>query len=122
MTTHLLRFGLGLTLIGLILFSATAQDANPPGGKPPADKKGPRREDSEEYRQYFHKPTNTAEFWDALQFEMEVGRYDLAAAHLRGLLAGSPSDDELVALADKFGVGAFLKLRNVPRWSEDAKG
>jgi CheY-like chemotaxis protein len=77
--------------------------------------------DPEDYRRFFKTPETTEEFWKALSFEIEVGRYDLAAKHLRGLLAKVPSDDDLVALSEKYGTIAFLKLRNIRRWSSNAK-
>lgn len=75
----------------------------------------------EDYRRFFKKPTNAVEYWNALQFEIDIGKFDLAAAHLRGLLAYKPSDEELVKLADQVGVAAFLRLRNMQKWSDDPK-
>lgn len=75
-----------------------------------------------DYRDFFKKPVTVPEFWEALKFEMDVGRFDLAARHLKGLLeASSKSPDELVKLEANVGMSFFLGLRNVPRWSEDPK-
>ena len=51
-----------------------------------------------------------------MEFEIEVGRYDLAAKLMRGLLALPPSDEELVKLHDKDGIAPFLKLRTIRNW------
>lgn len=72
-----------------------------------------------DYRRFFKKPTNTAEFWDALKFEMEVGRFDLAAQHLNNLLKKKPDPKELLRLYEQDGLATFLRLRVVPRWDEN---
>jgi CheY-like chemotaxis protein len=112
----------GLVMAAVLCFAgptpvpqAAAQD------KPAPKQDKPQAEPGPDYREYFKKPTNLGEFWSALEFEMEVGRYDLAAAHLRGLLNLKPGDADLAKLGDDKGIAAFLKLRNVPRWSEDPK-
>jgi CheY-like chemotaxis protein len=90
--------------------------------KPPMPKpkpKAPPPADGRDYRRFFKKPTNTAEFWDAIKFEMEVGRFDLAAQLLHEMLAKKPTPEELVALNEKEGTVTFLRLRLVPRWYED---
>ncbi len=113
--------------IGLALFVAVVLLAHVPAQvdkaqpKPVAAPAGGAGPDEEDYRQFFKKPTNTAEYWNAMQFEIDVGKYELAANHLRGLLNYKPSDADLVKLADDFGVAAFLKLRNIPRWSDNPK-
>jgi CheY-like chemotaxis protein len=85
------------------------------GSEPKPAETGP------DYREFFKKPTNTNEFWNALQFEIDVGRFDLAAAHLHALLQFKPSDGDLVKLADQVGVAAFLRLRNVLKWYDNPK-
>jgi CheY-like chemotaxis protein len=72
-----------------------------------------------DYRRFLTPPKNTPEFWEAMQFEMEVGRFDLAAQHLRGLIEAKPTADELTKLHAKEGIAAFLRLNLVPRWSDD---
>ena len=90
---------------------AAAQDPKPKP-KPPAP---PEQTD---YRRFFKKPTNVEEFWEAIKFEMDVGRFDSAAKLLHEMLPKS-TPEELVALNEKVGIGTFLRLRLVPRWSED---
>ena len=92
MVRHLLRLGLVFGL-GLAAYTAApAQDDK----KQPKQQAPPRFE--EDYRRFFKKPQTVQELWDALQFEIEVGRYDLAAAHLHALLAKKPGDQELIDL------------------------
>jgi CheY-like chemotaxis protein len=110
-----------LVLLLLLLSRAPAQD------KDKKDKEPPPREEEREfgdegYRRFFKKPKTPAEYWDALKFEIEVGKYDLAALLLRGMLTKSlPTDRDLVELEEKDGMIAFLRLRNIPKWSEDPK-
>jgi CheY-like chemotaxis protein len=78
----------------------------------------------EEYRQFFKKPQTVADYWGALKFEIELGKYDLAAKLLRGLVALKPADpekmkafdEELLKLHEREGINAFLRLRLVPEW------
>jgi CheY-like chemotaxis protein len=88
--------------------------AQPPAAAPDETSKG------DEYRQYFKKPETPEEYWLALRYEIDLGRFDLAAKLLHGLLAKPPTDDELLALEDKYGIAAFYELHNVD-WSNDPK-
>jgi CheY-like chemotaxis protein len=74
-----------------------------------------RGQDSEFYK----KPTNPKEFWRAMQFEIGVGKFDIAAAHLKGLLESNPSEKDLLEIEAKDGLVSFLRLRNVERWFFD---
>jgi CheY-like chemotaxis protein len=105
-------------LVAAALAPAAAQEGKEPPKKPPEGKPG---EPGPEYREFFKKPSNAAEYWTALQFEIEVGRYDLAAAQLHALLDYKPADAELVKLADQVGMAAVLRLRNILKWFDDPK-
>jgi len=120
MCSHLLRLSLSLVVMLIFLKYAVAQDKAQPQ-KPNAPLPAAKGSDEEDYRRFFKKPTTTDEYWNALQFEIDVGKYDLAAVHLRNLLNYKPSDTDLVKLADEVGVAAFLRLRNIPKWSDDPK-
>jgi hypothetical protein len=112
---------LGLLLMTVFLTPLAAQDKEQPkqsDARPPAAKNS---RDEEDYRRFFKRPTNTDEYWNAIQFEIDVGKYDLAAVHLRNLLNYKPSDADLVKLADEVGIAAFLRLRNIRKWSDDPK-
>jgi hypothetical protein len=52
-----------------------------------------------------------------LQFELDVGRYDLAAKHLHGLLNKKPTEADLLSIIDKDGLVPILRLRNIRTWS-----
>jgi hypothetical protein len=91
-----------------------AQDQAPP------PKKG-GREKEEEYREFGKKPETVEDFWHALQFELDVGRHELAARLLRGLLDRKPSDEELMKIEEQDGMAAFLRLRTIPKWADDPK-
>jgi len=66
-------------------------------------------------------PQTPAEWWRAVAFEMNTGKYDAAAYYLKGFVASNPSDEDLVNLEARDGIAAFLRLRNVARWSPDGK-
>ena len=70
---------------------ARAQDEEKPADD--KDKEATRKllaKAADEYRSYFKRPEKTVEFWAAIKFEMEVGKFDLAALHLKLLLEKMP--------------------------------
>jgi CheY-like chemotaxis protein len=105
MLPHVLRLGLGAALVLALVARAPAQ----------------RADQGEDYRQYFRTPQSVSEFWDAMQYEIDVGRYDLAATQLRGLIALKPAAKDLIDQENKVGMDAILRLRNIRRWSDDPK-
>ena len=48
---------------------------------------------ADEYRIYFKRPETPIEFWSAIKFEMNLGKFDLAALHLKLLLEKEPPED-----------------------------
>lgn len=66
-------------------------------------------------------PKTAAEFWNAVEFELNTGKYDAAAFYLKGLLALDPPEADLVAIERDKGMGSFLRLRAVQHWSSDPK-
>ncbi len=106
MSRTLIRAGLCGAILLVGLSSAPAQEKD---------------KDGEDYRRFFRKPETALEYWNALQFELDVGRPDLAAKHLRGLINRKPTEKEVLAIIDKDGLTAILKLRNVLTWSTDKK-
>lgn len=66
-------------------------------------------------------PKTPAEFWSAVEFELNTGKYDLAAGYLKGFLAAEPTEQDFVALERDKGMSAFLRLRAVTQWSADPK-
>jgi CheY-like chemotaxis protein len=99
-----------------------AQDEEKPK-EAQAPKKEPKKKTPEEvtddYRNLFKKPETTLEFWKAMQFELDVGRFDLAARQLHGLLDKKPEDRDLLDIVDREGMSAFLRLRNIQKWGPD---
>ena len=75
----------------------------------------------EEYRIFFRKPDKVPEFWAAMKFEIEVGKFDLAALHLQQMLLKEPADEtdkELLKIEEVEGLSAFLRLQTIRKWSE----
>jgi CheY-like chemotaxis protein len=100
----------GLLALVLLLAVSPAAPAQP----------GDKERDLDEIRRLFKEPKTTADFWTRVQFEIDVGTYDLAARYLKAMLAKA-TDEELLELYEKDGSIAFLKLRNIPVWSKDKK-
>jgi CheY-like chemotaxis protein len=118
MVPRSLRFLLGTSLVLTFLSNAVAQDAVKGKDAPAIEPAKPDETilPGEEYRQFFKPPKTVPEFWAAIQFEIEVGKYDLAARLLRGLMERKPTEKELVDLEEKVGMAPFLNLRNIPTW------
>jgi CheY-like chemotaxis protein len=109
-----------LALTALVPAQDEEKPKNEAGKKKEAPKKTPE-ESAEDYRNLFKKPETTVDYWKAMLFEIEVGRFDLAARHLRGLLDKKPEDKDLLDIADREGLAGFLRLRNIRTWSSDPK-
>jgi len=76
---------------------------------------------NEEYRVFFKRPETAIEFWSAIKFEMDLGKFDLAGLHMKLLLEKMPPEDvdkDLVKLEEAEGMSAFLRLKQVRQWSE----
>jgi CheY-like chemotaxis protein len=84
------------------------------------EKKEPIRKAEDEYRQFFKKPETAIEFWAAMNFEIEVGKFALAAEDLKGFMA-KMNDEVLLQIEKEQGMSAFLRLLNVPELRKDAK-
>src|ERR1700691_1949953 len=74
----------------------------------------------DEYRIFFKRPETAIEFWSAIRFEMDLGKFDLAALHLKLLLEKDAKDvdPDLVRIEAAQGMSAFLRLRQVRQWSD----
>src|SRR5262249_9196393 len=63
---------------------------------------------ADEYRSFFKRPETPIEFWAAIKFEMDVGKFDLAALHLKLLLEKMPAEEvdaELAKIENVEGMG-----------------
>src|SRR5215475_7291441 len=103
MHRYLLRLGLACAMALAPLAGATAQD---------------QKKDADDYRRFFRKPETPLEFYKAMQFELDVGRPDLAAKHLRGLLATKPTDKDYYSIVDAVGLTPIRRLRNIRTWDD----
>jgi tetratricopeptide (TPR) repeat protein len=76
----------------------------------------------DEYRVFFKKPETGIEFWSAIKFEMDLGKFDLAAYHLKLMLEKEDKkiDADLVKIEQAEGMSAFFRLKSVrPKdWSD----
>ncbi|HMC64604.1 MAG TPA: hypothetical protein VKI65_06670, partial [Gemmataceae bacterium] len=118
----LLRMSCLIVMMGamaLLGASTVGQEKEAPPEK--KDAKGQIKQADESYRRFFKAPQTTLEYWAAIKFEIEVGKFDLAAEHLKGLLAAKPSDEDLLTIEEAEGMSAFLRLERIPKWSDDPK-
>jgi CheY-like chemotaxis protein len=108
--TSLSRLVVAGWLFVLVLGTARAQVNKPAAPKP-----------EDPYRQFMKKPETTQEFWAAMRFEIEVGKFNLAAEDLKGFLARKPTDQDLLEIEKREGMSAFLRLLTIKDLREDAK-
>lgn len=59
-------------------------------------------------------PKTVDELFDAAQLMVDIARFDLARLYLDKLMQETLDDDALLALRDRYGAAAFLKLTNIP--------
>jgi hypothetical protein len=65
-------------------------------------------------------PKTPAEWFGALEFELNTGQYEAGLFYLRGFLASNPTDKDFVAIERDRGFSGFLRLRTI-KWSADSK-
>src|SRR5262249_52213780 len=76
----------------------------------------------EAYRRSYEAPDTVVGFWAKIHYEIDVGKYDVAALHLKGLLEKQPpeeTDKELVKIEEAEGYSKFLVLQGIRTWSEN---
>ncbi len=76
----------------------------------------------EEYRIFFRRPTTVPQFWAAIKFEVNVGKFDLAGFHLKMLLQKEPAeevDKELLKIEEVEGLASFVRLQTIRKWSSN---
>ncbi len=116
MLQHTVRYLTGLTCLGFLVLPALAQEK-----KAKDEKKADLKKAEAQYGQFFKPPETAIEFWAAMQYEIGVGKYDLAAEDLKGFLAKNPSKEDLLAIEEQEGMSAFLRLINIPQLRPDAQ-
>ncbi len=68
---------------------------------------------------FFGKLETAEDYWKALNFEINVGRFEIAAVDLIGFVGAEPKEKEkskeqlLLDLEKEHGMSAFLRLRNI---------
>ena len=83
--------------------AGSAGRGSAPGCRPPpAVSPAPAEND---YRQFFKKPQTVLEFWSAIQFEIELGRFDLAGTQA---VPQPLKDRALRRLADRLVDGVLV--------------
>ncbi|MBV9123812.1 MAG: hypothetical protein JO112_10685, partial [Planctomycetes bacterium] len=122
MSRSLVRSVLGiLVLIGWYNL-APAQDQRKEERANTAYQDSLNKQAQEDYQLYIKPPTTPAEFWAAINFEIRVGRYGLAADFLKGLLKVTNDPQGLQALVqveEQEGLESFLRLRGITNWVDN---
>jgi hypothetical protein len=75
----------------------------------------------EEYRTFFKRPETTYEHWAAIKLEVAVGKFDLAALHIKLLLEKKETEQvgaELAKIEAAEGMAPFLRLTAIKKWSD----
>ena len=77
--------------------------SHPRGGStPPACQRATQillEKAEDEYRTYFKRPETTYENWAAIKFEIDIGKFDLAARLFNQLMTGSDFPEFLTLVA-----------------------
>jgi DNA-binding response OmpR family regulator len=119
-----LLFASAAALLGLLALGLTAGRAqdDKPDPNVEATKKLLKKAE-EEYRLYIKRPQTILEYWAAMKYEMQLGKFDLAALHLKFLLEKhdkqpEEGDKDLLKIEAAEGLASLLNLRNVKSWSD----
>lgn len=110
-----------LAFLPAFVFSLSSVAQAQPGEAKKAEWRKALAKAEEEYQIYFKKPRTPLQFWTAIDFEVETGRYDVAGVHLKQLLF-QPKDkitEELLKIEEIKGLSHFLRLRSVPKWFDN---
>jgi CheY-like chemotaxis protein len=126
---HLSRSLLSVAVVFALGSLVCAQEKPEAEKKKSEPKKGEEIKKAEEqYRTFFKPPETALEYWAALKFEIDVGKYDLALEYLKGFLGKNPkmksvavTDEELVQIEAADGMSSFLRLLTIPQLREEAK-
>jgi CheY-like chemotaxis protein len=134
-----LLFGVPLlALVGALLAPALGQDLVDPKKKQAETRKEAIKkvieQAQEEYRIFFKEPKTVLEYWAAMKFEMQVGKFDIAAYHLDKLNQlvelknkGAQEDEllkleenkQLLQIEEVEGLNTLLKLKLIKQWSKN---
>jgi CheY-like chemotaxis protein len=119
--TNTLQFLSLLTVLAVGLTAAGAQDEKPDPGIEATKQRLKKAE--EEYRLFIRRPESIYDYWAAMKYEMQVGKFDVAGLHLKLLLEQydkKPEDGvkDLVKIEAAEGLSSILNLRRVKKWSD----
>src|SRR5436305_10417618 len=97
-------------LLSLAALHSPAQDEKP--DPLIAATKARIKKAEEDYRLFVKKPATVIEFWAAMKYEIQLGKFDVAGLHLELLLKEydkkpEDGDKELVKIADAEGLFAI---------------
>lgn len=67
------------------------------------------------------QPKRPVEAFREIRDLINDGRFDLAAESIKDFLALRPTEQDYLDIETRYGAAAFLRLRNIPRWYDDAK-
>jgi hypothetical protein len=112
-----------IAAFGLLLLAAAGRAQEE---KPDIDAEATKRllkKAEEEYRLFVKRPETVLEYWAAMKYEIQLGKFDLAGLHLKLLLdkyEKDPKDGstQLVRIEAAEGLSAILGLRNIKKWSD----
>lgn len=87
------------------------------------------RQAQDQYQLYFRQPKTVLDHWAIIKFEVDLGKFDLAAYHLNNMLQlpaqKKVTDEEfmkdLLAIEETEGMSTFLRLRLIRKWDENEK-
>jgi CheY-like chemotaxis protein/tetratricopeptide (TPR) repeat protein len=107
MITSLTRRIIALLVAGLVAATSMAQER--------------LRDDSvERTLRLLKAPSTPTEYWDAVKFSLNVGKYEDAATYLDRLLAGNPPAELLLAIRERDAATYFPKLSATPELQQRA--
>ena len=75
-----------------------------------------------EYDVFFKEPKKVPEYWAAINFEINTGKFEIAAFFLKKMLELKPFEDadrELAIIQQVVGTGPFFHLKDVQKWSDN---
>ena len=115
------RIVLGISLLSFAALASRAQEDKPDPAV--VATKARIKKAEEDYRLFVKKPATVLEFWAAMRYEVQLGKFDVAGLHLELLLKEynkkpEDGDKELVKIAEAEGLFPILNLRNIKKWSD----
>src|SRR5262249_14991742 len=109
-----LRGLLWLGCVSCAVLMARGQEVEPPDAEPPGAEEPAAAPQKTEPSPLVGEPQSPEELLESTLLMVDVAGPDLARFYLDKLTAEPLDDDTLLALHDKFGAAAFLRLAGVP--------